>query len=184
MSVTEWVIQRYNSNEKGLEESKNFVFIWSLFECQIKNVISNLNTSDFKTWVGKLEITQEHNGISIKEPNTENYIDGELIDNINKAFNHFHQLYTNDSNNFINHVFNQTDRYTNDAKIRFLNFVNSFDKKNTKDKIVFLFHIAKRMRNKFFHGIKNIGGIKNEQKEFKKINEYLISILSLIEQYN
>lgn len=184
MSVTEWVLNTYNSDENGLEESKNFAFIWSLFESQVNNSIGNLRTDNFEIWTQNLLVTQEQNGISIKEPDTENSIDGNLIDYINKAFNHFNQKYTNDNSQFTNHLFNRTDRLTQDAKTRFLNYTNSLNKRDIRDKIVFLFHIAKRMRNKFFHGIKNIGEIKSEQIEFKKINEYLISILSLVEQYN
>lgn len=184
MSVTEWIYNTYNSDEKGLKESKNFVFVWGLFENQIKNTIGTLYTSDFNSWVQVLEIKQELTGISIKEPNTGKYIDTKLIDYINKAFNHFYQKYTNDSEKFINHLYNQTDKQTENAKARFLDFVASMDNKNIRDKIVFLFHIAKRMRNKFFHGIKEIGDIIDEQKEFEKINGYLVSIISLIEQYD
>lgn len=64
-----------------------------------------------------------------------------------------------------------------------MNFVKSLKKQNIMDKIIFLFHIAKRMRNKFFHGIKKVGEIISEQKEFEKINRYLVSIISLIEHY-
>ncbi|ADU29403.1 hypothetical protein [Evansella cellulosilytica] len=184
MSVTEWVLYRYNSDDNGLEEAKNFVFIWGLFESQLKNVIGNLNTLDFKSWGTSLEITQETIGIVITEPRTENCINGKLVDDINKAFNHFYQLYINDAHKFINHLYNQADNNTQKAKARFLDFAMTFNKRDIRDKIVFLFHIAKRMRNKFFHGIKNIGEILNEQKEFSKINVYLIAILSLIEQYN
>ncbi|MFD5853163.1 hypothetical protein ACFWGC_23715 [Cytobacillus pseudoceanisediminis] len=183
MSVTQWVYNTYSSDEKGLQESRNFVFVWSLFENQIKNFTGNLRTSSFDKWVQTLEIKQEQNGISIKEPSTENYIENELIGYINKAFNHFYQKYTNDNKQFLNHLYNQTDDQTQDAKTRFQDFLTSFDKKNIRDKIIFLFHISKRIRNKFFHGIKNIDEITSEQKEFEKINGYLIAILSLIEQY-
>lgn len=184
MSVTEWVYQKYSTDEKGLQESKNFVFIWSLFESQIKKSIGSLDLSDIVSWVQVIEIKQEQNGISIKDPSSDNYIEKELIDYINKAFNHFYQQYLNDSEKFINHLYNQTDKQTEKAKTRFTDFVTSFDKKDIRDKIVFLFHIAKRMRNKFFHGVKNIGDIMSEQKEFEKINGYLVAIISLIEQYD
>ncbi len=184
MSVTQWVYNTYSSDEKGLQESKNFVFVWSLFENQVKNTIGNdFSISAFDSWVQALEINQEQNGISIKEPSTENYIERELIRYINDAFNHFYQKYTKDNAQFINYLYNQPDNLTQKAKTKFIDFVTSFDKKNIRDKIIFLFHISKRIRNKFFHGIKNIGEIKSEQKEFEKINGYLIAILSLIEQY-
>ncbi len=184
MSVTQWVYNTYNSDEKGLQQSKNFVFIWGLFENQLNNTIGKLNIPNFDLWVQDLEISQGQNGMSIKEPNTENYIEGELIGYINKAFNHFYQKYTNDTVQFINHLFNQTDKQTQQAKTKFMDFTNLFNKKSIRDKIIFLFHIARRMRNKFFHGIKNIGEIKTEQKEFEKVNGYLVAIISLIEQYN
>lgn len=186
MSVTEWVLTTYRSSDKDLEESKNLIFIWGLFENQFKNYKGNLDSSNFKSWMDSLDITQQPHGICIEEPTRQNSIDGKLVADVNKAFNHFYQLYINDSDKFINHVYNQTDRETQNAKARFLSFVTSidFDKRDIRDKFVFLFHIAKRMRNKFFHGVKLIGEIKSEQREFKKINEYLIAVLSLIEKYN
>ena len=56
---------------------------------------------------------------------------------------------------------------------------------NTKiqSKICFLFFITKRIRNKFFHGIKSIGQVSQDHKEFDMSSEYLISIISLIENY-
>ncbi|MED3794441.1 hypothetical protein P4571_18590 [Niallia alba] len=184
MSVTKWVYEQYESNEKGLKHSSHFVLIWGLFENQLNNTISKLDIQNFNLWVQNLEITQGQNGMSIKEPNTEKYIDSELIGYINKAFNHFYQKYTNDSVKFINHLYNQTDKQTQQAKTKFYDFTTSFNKKNIRDKIIFLFHIARRMRNKFFHGIKKIEEIKTEQKEFEKVNGYLIAIITLIEQYN
>lgn len=89
MSVTEWVYNKYSSDENGLQESKNFVLIWGLFESQIMSCIGNLRTSDFVSWVQVLEIKKEQNGISIKEPSTHKYINTELIGYINDAFNHF-----------------------------------------------------------------------------------------------
>lgn len=183
MSVTEWIYNKYSSDENGLQESKNFVLIWGLFESQIKSCIGNLRSSDFVSWVQVLEIKKERNGISIKEPSTHKYINTELIGYINNAFNHFFQKYTNDRDKFIDHLYNQTDSQTQKAKKEFMDFVKSLNKQNIKDKIIFLFHIARRMRNKFFHGIKKVGEIISEQKEFEKINRYLVSIISLIEHF-
>ena len=185
-SVTEWVLCKYNSEEEGLQESKNFVFIWNLFENQSKDIIftSDLKLVEFKNWVKSLIVRRDIIGICICEATTGNSISGNLLNNIDKAFNHFFQLYKKDSNKFLDTLFNQTDGITQNSKARFQQFSESLNISDIKDKIVFLFMIAKRMRNKFFHGIKSIGDIKSDQKHFKKINEYLIAIISLIEEYS
>ncbi len=186
MSITEWVLSTYNTDNNGLEEAKNFAFIWSLFENQSsKNIFSDkMKFSEFKIWANTLDIKQEVDGMHIKDVQTGNEISGSLVDEINKSFNHFYQKYSSDDNIFLNTLFNQGDSFTLSSKASFVKFTKSLKTNDIRDKILFLFIIAKRMRNKFFHGIKNIGDIKSDHKEFKKINGYLIAIISLIENYN
>ncbi|PDZ28252.1 hypothetical protein CON85_12250 [Bacillus toyonensis] len=186
MSITEWVLSTYNTDSNGLEEAKNFVFIWSLFENQSsENVFSDkMKFSEFKLWVNTLDIKQESVGLVIRDVQTGNEINSNLVDEINKSFNHFYQKYSSDESLFLNTLFNQADEFTLSNKASFVRFAKSLRKNDIRDKILFLFFIAKRMRNKFFHGIKNIGDIKSDHKEFKKINGYLIAIISLIENYN
>lgn len=95
MSITEWVLNTYNTQDKGLEAAKNFTFIWSLFENQSREKIfdSNMRISEFKLWVDKLKIKRNAVGLVIEDIENHNYISGELIDNIDKAFNHFYQKY-------------------------------------------------------------------------------------------
>lgn len=185
MSITEWVLKTYSTDENGLEEAKNFAFIWSLFENQSSTSIftGNMKISEFANWVKNLDIKQESFGLLIKDVNTKKEISGNLVDNINKSFNHFHQKFLNNENLFLNTLFNQSDKHTIKNKANFEKIAKSLNKTDIRDKILFLFIIAKRMRNKFFHGIKEIDGIKSDHKEFKKINGYLIAILSLIENY-
>ncbi|OAK17203.1 hypothetical protein CN554_13125 [Bacillus wiedmannii] len=186
MSITEWVLETYNTDDNGLEEAKNFTFIWSLFENQSsKNIFTDkMQFSKFKLWVNKLDIKRESVGILIRDEQSGNEINGNLVDAINKSFNHFYQKYKNNEKLFLDTLFNQRDEYTLSSKKLFERLAKSININNIRDKILFLFLVAKRMRNKFFHGIKNIGDIKSDHKEFKKINEYLISIISLIETYN
>lgn len=186
MSITEWVINTYNTEEYELEEAKNFVFIWSIFENQSRSRIfstDQLKMREFKVWNNNLLLTSNITGLFIKDLKSGNEISGDLVNEINKSFNHFYQRYKKDDQVFLDTLFNQTDSYTLIAKKSFKNFAKSIKQNNIKDKILFLFLVAKRMRNKFFHGIKNINDIKTDQKEFGKINAYLISIISLIENY-
>lgn len=99
MSITEWVLSTYNTNDQGLEEAKNFTFIWSLFENQSRTSIFATDTmkiSEFKAWNNKLDIKQKSNGLVIKDVKTGNEISGKLVDEINKSFNHFYQKYMKD----------------------------------------------------------------------------------------
>lgn len=186
MSITEWVLNTYNTQDKSLEAAKNFTFIWSLFENQSREKIfdSNMRISEFKLWVDKLEIKRNAVGLVIEDIENHNYISGELIDNIDKAFNHFYQKYNKNKEEFSVLLFNQTDEQTQRAKNYFEGFAESMDRTKIQSKVIFLFYIAKRMRNKFFHGIKSIGEVKEHSKEFEKISGYLISIISLIENYD
>lgn len=186
MSITEWVLETYNTDDNGLEEAKNFTFIWSLFENQSRPRIfrDKMYFNEFKKWVNNLDIKQESMGLLIRDVKSDNEISGNLVNGIHKAFNHFYQKYKNDDKLFVNTLFNQLDEYTQRNKESFERFTKSFKVDDIRDKILFLFLIAKRMRNKFFHGIKNIGDIKRDHKEFQKINKYLISIISLLEKYN
>lgn len=185
MSITEWVLKTYNTDENGLEEAKNFVFIWNLFENQSSNNIfsDKMRFSEYKTWVNTLEVKQETLGLVIRDLETGNEINGNLVNGIHKSFNHFYQKYLNNENLFLNTLFNQADAPTIASKTSFERFAKSLKRNDIRDKILFLFIIAKRMRNKFFHGIKNIGDIKSDATEFKKVNGYLIAILSLLENY-
>ncbi|QFK71670.1 hypothetical protein F7984_10735 [Pradoshia sp. D12] len=186
MSITEWVLSTYNTDDNGLEEAKNFAFIWSLFENQSNTKIfsDKMKFSEFKLWVNTLDIKQASVGLIIRDVQSGNEISGNLVDEINRSFNHFYQKYLSDNNLFLNTLYNQVDKFTLSNKASFEGFAKSLRKNDIRDKILFLFIIAKRMRNKFFHGIKKIGDIKSDQREFKKINGYLIAIISLIENYN
>lgn len=186
MSITEWVLSTYNTDNSGLEEAKNFTFIWSLFENQSSKRIftDKMKFDKFELWVKNLDIKQESVGLLIRDEQSGNEISGNLVDGINKSFNHFYQKYKNNNKLFLDTLFNQGDKYTLSSKKHFEGLAKSIKTNDIRDKILFLFLIAKRIRNKFFHGIKNIGDIKSDHKEFKKINEYLISIISLIETYN
>lgn len=187
MSITEWVLQTYNAQNSGLEEAKNFTFIWSLFENHSRGSIfksNNMRISDFEAWVNSLDIKTDKFSLVIEDKNSNNSISNGLIDNINKSFNHFYQKYDKDKEVFLNLVFNQNDAMTQRAKGYFKTFAESMDKTRIQSKIIFLFYIAKRMRNKFFHGIKSIEDVKQDSKEFEKISGYLISIISLIEKYD
>ncbi|RFB44456.1 hypothetical protein [Bacillus sp. dmp10] len=186
MSITEWVLSTYNTDNGGLEEAKNFTFIWSLFENQSSKSIftDKMKFSEFELWVNKLDIKRESVGLLIRDKQSGNEIGGNLVDGINKSFNHFYQKYKSDNKLFLDTLFNQRDKYTLASKKHFEGLAKSIKTNDIRGKVLFLFPIAKRMRNKFFHGIKNIEDIKSDHKEFKKINEYLISIISLIETYN
>ncbi|MEK4171334.1 hypothetical protein [Lysinibacillus sp. Y5S-8] len=187
MSITEWVLQTYNAQNSGLEEAKNFTFIWSLFENHSRGSIfksDNMRISDFEAWVNSLDIKTDKFSLVIEDKKSNNSISNGLIDNINKSFNHFYQKYDKDKEVFLNLVFNQNDAMTQKAKGYFKTFAESMDKTRIQSKIIYLFYIAKRMRNKFFHGIKSIEDVKQDSKEFEKISGYLISIISLIEKYD
>lgn len=186
LSVTEWVLKVFDSKEgEDLEEAKNFVFIWNLFENQSSEKIftNGLKIEEFKNWAKNLKIINTRTSISLHDEQTENTIDKNLIENIDNAFNYFHQEYMKSNDDFTDKLFDQSIPSVQNDLNRFKDFYQSIDTKDIRDKIIFLFFVAKRMRNKFFHGIKQIGEIKDDQKKFKKINEYLIAIISLLESY-
>jgi len=66
---------------------------------------------------------------------------------------------------------------------KFEDFMTVFDKDKIQDKMYFLFFITKRIRNKFFHGIKNPIEVSKDYKAFEKANSYMISIIALIDEY-
>lgn len=189
MSITEWVVTTYTKNydkKCNLESAKNFTFIWSLFENMAKQRIftgETLKYDEFLTWVDSLIVERLPIGISITDPITHNVIDNILIRNIDKAFNHFYQKYLKDNDGFINLLYNQEILQVSKEKIKFEDFMKIIDNTKIQSKICFLFFITKRIRNKFFHGIKSIGQVSQDHKEFDMSSEYLISIISLIENY-
>lgn len=189
MSVTEWVIDTYtkkSDEEINLEPSKNFTFIWSLFEAFSKQSIfsqENLVNQEFIDWINSLTITTTTMGIRISNMPLQNTIDENLVEKIQSSFNHFYQLYLNDTIAFVNKLYNQNIKQVEREKNKFNDFMSTFDKNLVKHKMIFLYFIAKRMRNKFFHGIKSISDVSNDHKEFEKISEFLIPIISLIEDY-
>lgn len=65
-------LNKYNANDDGLEEAKNFAFIWSLFENQSsKSIFSDkMKFSEFQLWVNNLEIKQGTFGLIIKDQKT------------------------------------------------------------------------------------------------------------------
>lgn len=189
-TTTDWVINIYTNkiNEKvNLEPAKNFVFIWSLFEYMSKrNIFSSmyLRYSEFKAWADSLIFKNNRGKITLQNPKNGKEINKRLIDNIDKAFNHFFQRYNNDKNEFISILYNQNLRQVDEEKNKFINFINEMDKHKIQDKIIFLFFVVKRMRNKFFHGIKEIDQVSKDYKEFECSNKYLISIIELIGNYD
>jgi hypothetical protein len=189
MSITEWVVANYSNTDKdiNLEAAKNFTFIWSLFENMAKQRIftgETLKFDEFFEWVDSLIIEKIPTGISITDSVTGNFIDNNLIENINKSFNHFYQKYSQNNKGFLDLLYNQEISQVLKEKMKFEEYIKNIDKANIKNKICFLFFITKRIRNKFFHGIKSIGQVSKDYKEFEKSSEYLISIISLIENYN
>ncbi|MDN4600669.1 MULTISPECIES: hypothetical protein [Paenibacillus] len=189
MSVTQWVIEMYTKEEQdlNLESAKNFSFVWSLFEHMSKGAIfqgDNLPASEFLAWINSLQIQYENGNLTIINTEARKDISGDLVSNIYKSFNHFYQKYENDSEGFIELLYAQSITPVIKEKERFIAFMQVCDKSKMQDKIYFLFFIAKRMRNKFFHGIKSIGEVSRDHKEFERISEYLISIISLFEDYH
>lgn len=191
-TTTEWVINTYTNNkanwEDNLEPAKNFAFIWNLFEHMSKRekVFSSeyLKFEEFKEWSNSLIFENNTGKMSLKNPKNGKEISKRLIDKIDKSFNHFYQKFNNDKNEFISILYNQDTPQVNKEKEKFIIFVDSMNNKKIQDKIVFLFFVTKRMRNKFFHGIKKIDQVSKDHKEFECSNQYLISIIELIGNYN
>ena len=184
MTETEWIVRQYlyqsNNSEMdlNLEDAKNFVFIWSLFESQSHEI---LNVKKFEEWAKNLKIRNRDFKTEIVNNRLNNTIYGELVESVDKSFNHFYQKYKNDPENFINYLYNQDIKNVNMEKSEFIRFTTDMDDKNKTHKIIFLFFISKRIRNKFFHGVKCIADVSREHKEFELINKFLISISSLLE---
>lgn len=187
MTVTDWVMDTYLNNQNDeidLEPAKNFTFVWSVFENFSKNHIFSGHTminQEFINWAKALNL--DSLPTTIKESNLNKEIDREHIQNIDKAFNHFYQKFTADTHAFITVLYNQEIIQVEREKDKFIEFKNDLDDKNVIDEIIFLYFISKRMRNKFFHRIKSIVDVSKDKKEFNKINEYLMAIIGLIEDY-
>jgi len=189
MSVTQWVITKYTENNEdlNLEPAKNFSFVWSLFEHMSKGFIfqeDSLKFAEFLGWANALQIHSENGRLIITDTRSQKSISGELVDNIHRSFNHFYQKYTKNNQSFIDLIFNQNTPQVTKEKNRFIEFMQECDKSKMQHKISFLYFIAKRMRNKFFHGIKSISQVSEDHKEFEKICEYLIAVISLFEDYH
>lgn len=161
-TTTEWVISTYTNNEAikegNLEPAKNFVFIWSLFEhiSKREKVFSgeSLKFAEFQKWSNSLIFESNLGKVTLKNPRNGKVISKRMIEKIDKSFNHFYQKYNSDKNEFIKVLYNQNTPQVNKEKEKFISFVDSMDNKKIQDKIIFLFFVAKRMRNKFFYGIK------------------------------
>lgn len=190
MSISEWVINQYTKNNTqnlNLESAKNFTFIWCIFEKFSRDNIfssSTLINNEFINWAKLLKVERSISGIKLINCSQQNQIDMELVNNIHKVCNYFYQLYIKDKSDFVNVLYNQSDERVQREKKQFDRFMSNFKSEFIQDKIIFLYFIAKRMRNKFFHGIKSIDDISKDYKKFDMISEFLIAIISLIENYD
>ena len=191
-TTTEWVINTYANNktnkEINLEPAKNFVFIWNLFENMSKGeevfLSQFLKFDEFQEWTNCLIFENNMGKITLKNPRNGKEISKRLIDKIDKSFNHFFQKYDSDKNEFISVLYNQDTPQVNKEKEKFISFADGMNKQIIQDKIMFLFFVTKRMRNKFFHGIKSKDQVSKDHKEFENCNQYLISIIELIGDYS
>lgn len=188
MSIAQWVIDTYLNGERNevvkLEAAKNFTFIWCLFEhIAGKDIFSSegLKVDEFFNWISSLEIRGEFDGVVIVNPKNNCMIDGELVNYINNAFEHFYNMYKKDEDKFIEQLYREDIPMVRKEKDKFKTFSMGLDNNDIRNKIYFLFFVSKRMRNNFFHGIKKTYQVSQDSEEFKKSGEYLIAIMSLLD---
>jgi len=192
-SQTEWVVDVYSkglvndTTKVNIEPAKTFVFIWSIFENMTKQQVfsgESLVFQEYKDWLDALnydrlkrQISNSHNLAKVES------IKGDLVENIFTSFNHFHQKYQKDQTAFLDYLYNQNTKQVQKERAKFEDFMKVFNKDRIQDKMYFLFFVTKRIRNKFFHGIKKPIEVSKDHKEFEKASDYMISVVALIDEY-
>jgi hypothetical protein len=153
IDVLKYLYKKFNIkiDENDIEEIKDFLLLWNLFESICCNKRANINCID-RIIDSKIELFKE-----------ENYKD---------IFDYFYNRYKN--NNSKLEKLNLTL-----ARKKLVQNVLNDNYQDKNNKLKFIISIIYRYRNNLFHGEKDLKFIKLQKENFTKTNKFLMYFIEI-----